>query len=57
MAKAGIANIADRRIFKDRSDAGKGDKPRPKNDDKWYNAPLWKNFGPDARKAKTNDRH
>lgn len=44
------AKTGDRHLFKKPGEAGKGDTVRPRDNDKWYNAPLWKNFGPDSRK-------
>ena len=46
------SDLSKRQVFKSTSQAGKGPDPRRVEADKWYDAPLWENFGPDAHKDK-----
>jgi len=50
MSRAGKANFADKGIF------NTGDRiiSPPNTSPKWLDAPLWKNFGPESRKARDN---
>jgi hypothetical protein len=52
MKKITAAQLSRKKIFRSSDQAGKGPDPRHVDHDLWYDAPIWKNFGPDSRTPK-----